>query len=145
MGVAENHDENLDMVVKEIATKAQMRDFNIASTQRIHRIGRRGDRQRPILIRFVSQRDKIHFFKSIIHFNKTNRNNFISIREHLTAVRKSIFDKAFHLKKDRRITSVSTIDGQIVMKFNGTFHHVSTIKQLDEFVLKNFAMNLKKN
>ena len=137
MGVSESQNENLEMVVKDVATKAKMRDFNISSTQRIHRIGQRGARQRPILIRFVSQRDKVYFFKSIINFNKINQGNFISIREHLTAIRKSIFDRAFHLKRDKKITSVSTIDGQIVIKYNGHFHHVSTFKQLDEFVLKN--------
>ena len=77
-GLPENHNENCDDLVLNLAKSFGINWLNMSNFQRAHRLGRFNQnvgKPRPIVMRFISIRDKVQFIKDFINFNKPQYNH----------------------------------------------------------------------
>ena len=101
---------------------------------RYHRLGSKiANKTRPILIQFSKINDKIQFTKAFLTYNKNSISGF-TFREHLTNTRLELFKVALKLKHDKKIATVYSKDGVIILKKDNSYHRIITSKDMNNFI-----------
>lgn len=98
-GVPETEGEDTDHLIMDVARKVG-EDIQLIDISRSHRVGpKTGQKPRPIIVKFVSYRDRSRLF----HSKRKLKGSGITIREDLTTCRLSILRAAVELHGLRNV------------------------------------------
>lgn len=112
IGVPESVDENVELLVNDIVTDKLKLALPGDCIERCHRVGKKSDRARPIIVKFVSYKYK----KAVFRAKSGLKHTKILIREDLTKVR---FDHMKALSTKYGIRNVWSADGELFYKEDG--------------------------
>lgn len=107
-GVPESEGEDTDAIAVDVAAQIGV-ELEVHDIDRSHRVGRRGERPRPVIVKFVSYRKRREVFLN----KKKLKGKPITIREDLTQARHKLLRQCID---KYGVTSVWTIDGNIFVK-----------------------------
>ncbi|KAJ4426129.1 hypothetical protein ANN_26938 [Periplaneta americana] len=108
LGVPESEGEDTDAIAVDVAAQIGV-ELEVHDIDRSHRVRRRGERPRPVIVKFVSYRKRREVFLN----EKKLKGKPITIREDLTQARHKLLRQ--YIDK-YGVTSVWTIDGNIFVK-----------------------------
>lgn len=111
-GIPETVNENTDNLIVNLANEKLKVKLNISDIDRSHRVGRKGNKPRPIIVKFTSYRSRQEIFRSKAKL----KGERITIREDLTKCRLEVLKKSI---QQYGIQNVWTADGRINVR-NGT-------------------------
>lgn len=123
-GVPETENENIQHVMRRLATAIQFPDWSTSLVDAVHRLGRRNNNDpRPIIIKFVSRQDRDEFLKK----RKVRRNlkatdlgfsseNSIYINESLTSATRELLKLARDKAKEKNYSQVWTSNCSIFVR-----------------------------
>lgn len=116
-GIPEQDGEDTDNIAIDVASKIGVK-LETCDIDRSHRVGKKSDRPRPVIVKFISYRKRREVFQN----KKQLKGSGITVREDLTQIR-------YKLLKDCitkfGVTNVWTIDGAIHVK-NGDTKRIIT-------------------
>ena len=125
-GVPEKVDENVvDIVTDVLRTQVKMKEFEASDLSRAHRMGRAGEKPRPIVLRFrnCELRDEAWFGKTSL------KGSGVTVSEFLTSRRHRLF-KAVRMRLG--VTKCWTREGRIIaLDHKGKRHTISSLGDLD--------------
>ena len=125
-GVPEREDENtVDVVTDVLKSQVHLKHFEASGLSRAHRMGRAGERPRPVVVKFRSceMRDEAWFGKTSL------KGSGVTISEFLTSRRHRLF-KAVRMRLG--VSKCWTREGRIVgLDQKGKRHIVSSLGDLD--------------
>lgn len=121
-GIEESRQENTDQIAVEIAEKVGVQ-LSVQDIDRSHRIGVRGERPRPIILKFTSYRKRSEVFKS----KKALKGSGVTIREDLTKTRYNVLQAAIN---KYGFQSVWTMDGAIIIKVGDTKRRITSLSEV---------------
>lgn len=114
-GLAETEKEDTLSVAMDLFQNQMGLDIDVSGIDRVHRIGRKGERVRPVIVKFTSYRMRNMVFRSKSRL-KADRTKKIFINEDLTKFRSELFFKTRQLKKKQQIADCWTFDGRVLLK-----------------------------
>jgi hypothetical protein len=144
-GIPESNEEDCDKIILNVVNKLMLTDVTRKLTpediDRTHRVGHpKGGAittkgPRDIIVKFISYRDRARVFASkrnLKTFNANKDNGYqIFVNEALTKRRSDILFAARKLVKERKLDSVWTYDGRIIVKSkNGSIWNVKGIQKV---------------
>lgn len=107
-GVPEEEREDTDKIAMEVAAKIGV-TLEERDIDRSHRVGRRGERPRPVIVKFVSYRKRREVFIN----KKLLKGSNITVREDLTQARHKLLMDCI---SRYGVTNVWTVDGTVFVK-----------------------------
>ena len=134
-GIPEDDDENTDNIVIKLCDQIGA-DVFADSLDRSHRVGRKGDYNRPILCKFTSHKFKLALLtkKKKIADIDTKKHfcaDKIFVNEDLTKQRSTVAREARLLKKHNKISDTWTRDGVIFVKtLSGSIERITNMRSL---------------
>lgn len=115
-GVKEEQAEDTDKIATDVAGRIGV-ELSITDIDRSHRIGKKSDKPRPIIVKFISYRKRREVFT-----NKKNlRGTGVTVREDLTRARHLLLKECI---TKYGLTNVWTQDGDIIIKLGDRKHRV---------------------
>ena len=143
-GVPEYEGENLQDIVMKIGLKMSV-DVTTQDIDIVHRLFRKSQVIKPIIVRFPSYKKRREFYKGRFYLKETNiteiigiaqgyANGRIFVNENLTQYRQEVLAKARKMKKANKIFRVWTVDGKIFVRKTEDSRpvRISEIWELDE-------------
>ena len=143
-GVPEYEGENLQDIVMKIGLKMSV-DVTTQDIDIVHRLFRKWQVIKPIIVRFPSYKKRREFYKGRFYLKETNiteiigiaqgyANGRIFVNENLTQYRQEVLAKARKMKKANKIFRVWTVDGKIFARKTEDSRpvRISEIWELDE-------------
>lgn len=115
-GIPENNNEDTDQIAIEVAAKVGV-NLVVSDIDRSHRVGRQGDRPRPVIVKFVSYRKRREVFTN----KKLLKNSGVTLREDLTQSRHALLKDCI---TRYGLTNVWTTDGIIFVKIGNVKHKI---------------------
>lgn len=126
-GMQERDNEDTDTLILDLATRLKV-PLELYHIDRSHRVGKLGDKPRPIIVKFVSYAERSALFRS----KKALKGTGITIREDLTKVRLDILKSAVSSYTNK---AVWTNDGVIMVKVgNARPHRLKTEREFDKLL-----------
>lgn len=107
-GIPEMDAEDTDKIAIDVASKIGIK-LETCDIDRSHRVGRKADRPRPVIVKFVSYRKRREVFQN----KKQLKGSGVTIREDLTQMRYKLLKECI---TKYGVTNVWTIDGAIHVK-----------------------------
>ena len=99
---------------------------------RLHRVGPRGDKPRPVLIKFATYRSRHRVYANRKALYSENSNVRLYLNEDLTRRRAQLLAKARSLKKEGKILGAWSADGRLFIKNKrGTIQPLHTMPDLN--------------
>ena len=114
-GLAETEKEDTLSEAMDLFQNQMGLDIDVSGIDRVHRIGRKGERVRSVIVKFTSYRMPNMVFHSKSRL-KADRTKKIFIKEDLTKFRSELFFKTRQLKKKQQIADCWTFDGRVLLK-----------------------------
>ena len=136
-GVPENNEENTDNIVVKISECIGVDIFQ-DHIDRSHRVGRKGDYNRPIIVKFHGHRQKVSLLKAKRKLKEIDTVKLfgatrIFLNEDLTKERAAVAAEARKMKKEGRIADTWTRDGIIFIKTrDGSLRRITTKNGLSD-------------
>ena len=143
-GVPEYEGENLQDIVMKIGLKMSV-DVTTQDIDIVHRLFRKSQVIKPIIVRFPSYKKRREFYKGRFYLKETNiteiigiaqgyANGRIFVNENLTQYRQEVLAKARKMKKANKIFRVWTVGGKIFVRKTEDSRpvRISEIWELDE-------------
>lgn len=115
-GVVENEGEKVEEVIKKIAEAAGM-EMEIKDVSACHRLGRRGERPRNIICRFVSRQTKSELMKKRKELKGKAGFERVFINDDLTHMRQKLFAI---VRQCDGVSRANTKDGKIYCNMRGS-------------------------
>ena len=113
-GVKEEEAEDMDKLATDVAGHIGV-ELSVTNINRNYRIGRRSDKPRPIIVKFVSYRKRLEVFT-----NKRNlRGTGVTVQEDLTRARHLLLKECI---TKYGLTNVWTQDSDIIIKLGDRKH-----------------------
>lgn len=130
-GISETEDENTDDLVMDVAKRVGVPILH-HHLDRSHRLGRKSEQPRPIIVKFVSYANRREVFSAKSKLKGTG----VTIREDLTRTRLSVLKKAAEAYTTK---CVWTNDGVIMIKLPNLRHplRVSTEPELAALIRRH--------
>ncbi|KAJ8873620.1 hypothetical protein PR048_024438 [Dryococelus australis] len=123
-GIAEDSQENTDVIALDtIHNKLNLPDISIRDTDRVGPKNRNNNRPRPIIVKFVSYRQRNEVFMAKRRLAKSS----VTIREDITAERIKVLRAAV---TKYGLKNVWTIDGRIIIKTDTRKISVTCMEEL---------------
>lgn len=121
-GVAEEDGEDTDQKAILIASQLGV-DLTTADIDRSHRIGRKTDKPRPIIVKFVSYRKRSEVFRNKKHLKGSG----VTVREDLTKTRYRLLQDAIG---KYGVKNVWTVDGTVIAKVGEEKRRITCVRDL---------------
>lgn len=129
-GIPEQENENTDQIVLDVAKRIQAK-VDISLIDRSHRVGRRGEKPRPVIVKFTSYAAR----RAVFSVKKNLKGSGITIREDLTVSRLSLLKRSMEEYGNRNVWS---IDGVIMIKIgNKKPLRVRSDQELDSLLARH--------
>ena len=129
-GIKEEKDEDVEKVVMDVLNTKLAAGVKEMEVSRTHRVGRKSsdkDKPRPIIVRFISYRQR----KKVFNLKKKLRGQRILITESLTKKRHSLLKKCFDAFGKRQCWS---LDGRIYADTEGGIQVFTKEEELTDFL-----------
>ena len=142
--VLEHEGENLQDIVMKIGLKMSV-DVTTQDIDIVHRLFRKSQAIKPIIVRFTLDKKRREFYKGRFHLKETNITEItgiaqgyadgrIFVNKNLTQYRQEVLAKERKMKKANKIFRVWTVDGKIFVQKTEDSRpvRISEIWELDE-------------
>ena len=142
--VLEHEGENLQDIVMKIGLKMSV-DVTTQDIDIVHRLFRKSQAIKPIIVRFTLYKKRREFYKGRFHLKETNITEItgiaqgyadgrIFVNKNLTQYRQEVLAKGRKMKKANKIFRVWTVDGKIFVQKTEDSRpvRISEIWELDE-------------
>ena len=143
-GVPEYEGENLQDIVMKIGLKMSV-DVTTQDIDIVHRLFRKSQAIKPIIVRFTLDKKRREFYKGRFHLKETNITEItgiaqgyadgrIFVNKNFTQYRQEVLAKGRKMKKANKIFRVWTVDGKIFVQKTEDSRpvRISEIWELDE-------------
>ena len=134
-GIPERKDEDLVNVVLDLAERLDV-DLLPEDIDITHRLNKKKEKSRPIIIRFANYCSKDQMYRSRLKLRKLNVQSMgaekIFINENLTARRAALFKRARDKSRSNKGWRVWTMDGKIFIKTSPDSNNAIRIKTIED-------------